>query len=147
MGDAEVVRQVLADREGARFAPIAMQPGGPQGLSSWRDTPVVCLPGNPVSAMVSFVVLLRPVILEAVGRAPVRPVRARLSRDVTSPAGRVQYLRAALAADGDGRPTADPVSGPGSHLVASMARADVLIEIPADVTSLESGAEVDVLPL
>ena len=79
MGDAEVVRQVLADREGARFAPIAMQPGGPQGLSSWRGTPVVCLPGNPVSAMVSFVVLLRPVILEAVGRAPVRPVRARLS--------------------------------------------------------------------
>ncbi|MBB1012543.1 molybdopterin molybdenumtransferase MoeA, partial [Dietzia kunjamensis] len=74
-------------------------------------------------------------------------VRARLSRNVTSPAGRVQYLRAALAADGDGRPTADPVSGPGSHLVASMARADVLIEIPADVTSLESGAEVDVLPL
>nr|WP_241727752.1 molybdopterin-binding protein [Dietzia sp. DQ11-71] len=69
MGDAEVVRQVLADREGARFAPIAMQPGGPQGLSSWRGTPVVCLPGNPVSAMVSFVVLLRPVILEAVGRA------------------------------------------------------------------------------
>ncbi|MCT1432551.1 molybdopterin molybdotransferase MoeA [Dietzia maris] len=147
MGDAEVVRQVLADREGARFAPIAMQPGGPQGLSSWRGTPVVCLPGNPVSAMVSFVVLLRPVILEAVGRAPIRPVRARLSRNVTSPAGRVQYLRAALAADGDGRPTADPVSGPGSHLVASMARADVLIEIPADVTSLESGAEVDVLPL
>ncbi|MBB1018566.1 molybdopterin molybdenumtransferase MoeA, partial [Dietzia sp. DQ11-71] len=39
------------------------------------------------------------------------------------------------------------VSGPGSHLVASMSRADVLIEIPADVTSLESGAEVDVLPL
>src|SRR5699024_6642522 len=138
MGDAEVVRQVLADRERARFAPIAMQPGGPQGLSSWRGTPVVCLPGNPVSAMVSFVVLLRPVILEAVGRAPIRPVRARLSRDVTSPAGRAQYLRAALAPGGtpadpadptDGAlPTADPVSGPGSHLVASMARADVLIE-------------------
>jgi molybdopterin molybdotransferase len=144
MGDAEVVRQVLADREGARFAPIAMQPGGPQGLSTWRGTPVVCLPGNPVSALVSFVVLLRPVILEAVGRAPIRPVRARLSRDVTSPAGRVQYLRAALTHPG---PTAEPVSGPGSHLVASMARADVLVEIPADVTALAAGAEVDVLPL
>ena len=147
MGDAEVVRQVLADREGARFAPIAMQPGGPQGLSTWRGTPVVCLPGNPVSALVSFVVLLRPVILEAVGRAPVRPVRARLARDVTSPAGRVQYLRAALGADSSGLPTADPVSGPGSHLVASMARADVLVEIPADVTSLAAGTEVDALPL
>ena len=122
MGDAEVVRQVLAAREGARFAPIAMQPGGPQGLATWGDTPVVCLPGNPVSALVSFVVLLRPVVLEAVGRAPIRPARARLSRDVTSPAGRVQYLRATLAPDG----TADPVSGPGSHLVASMARADVV---------------------
>ena len=142
MGDAEVVRQVLDGREGSRFAPIAMQPGGPQGMSTWRDVPVVCLPGNPVSAMVSFTVLLRPVILEAVGRTPVRPARAVLARDVTSPAGRVQYVRAALRGG-----TADPVSGPGSHLVASMARADVLVEIPADVTELPAGAEVDVLPL
>ncbi|MFN3340674.1 MAG: molybdopterin molybdenumtransferase MoeA, partial [Dietzia sp.] len=154
----EVVRQVLADREGARFDPIAMQPGGPQGLSSWRDIPVVCLPGNPVSALVSFVVLLRPVILEAVGRVPVRTSRARLSRAVDSPAGRAQYLRGALVPDssaaarsavpsGGDLPVVEPVSGPGSHLVASMARADVLIEIPADVTSLPAGAEVDVLPL
>ncbi|WP_245847310.1 molybdopterin molybdotransferase MoeA [Dietzia natronolimnaea] len=151
MGDAEVVRQVLADREGARFAPVAMQPGGPQGLSSWRDTPVVCLPGNPVSALVSFVVLLRPVILEAVGRVPVQTGRALLSRDVSSPAGKTQYLRAALvpgsAGAMSGPPTAEPVSGPGSHLVASMARADVLIEIPADVTSLAAGDEVVVVPL
>lgn len=148
MGDAEVVRQVLADREGARFAPIAMQPGGPQGLSTWRGTPVVCLPGNPVSALVSFVVLLRPVILEAVGRAPIRPVRARLARDVTSPAGKVQFLRAALGPDsGAGIPVVEPVSGSGSHLVASMARADVLVEIPADVTSLAAGTEVDAVAL
>ena len=150
MGDAEVVRQVLDGREGSRFAPIAMQPGGPQGLSTWRDTPVVCLPGNPVSALVSFVVLLRPVILEAVGRAPIRPVRARLSRDVTSPAGRAQYLRAALTLPdpaGPELPTVEPVSGPGSHLVASMARADVLVEIPADVTALAAGAEVEAIPL
>ncbi|AVZ40965.1 molybdopterin molybdenumtransferase MoeA [Dietzia sp. JS16-p6b] len=151
MGDAEVVRQVLADREGARFAPVAMQPGGPQGLSSWRDTPVVCLPGNPVSALVSFVVLLRPIVLEAVGRVPVQTSRALLSRDVTSPAGKAQYLRAALlpgsAGSMSGPPTAEPVSGPGSHLVASMARADVLIEIPADVTSLAAGDEVVTIPL
>ena len=154
MGDAEVVRQVLDGRDGSRFAPIAMQPGGPQGLSTWRDTPVVCLPGNPVSALVSFVVLLRPVILESVGRAPVRPVRARLSRDVTSPAGKVQFLRATLSrwdpgtSDAGGSlPTVEPVSGPGSHLIASMARADVLVEIGADVTSLAAGTEVDALPL
>lgn len=165
MGDAEVVRQVLEPREGSRFAPIAMQPGGPQGMSWWRDTPVVCLPGNPVSAMVSFEVLLRPVLLEVVGREPVRPVRVRLARDVTSPAGKVQYLRAALNspdAAGNGAhpvatgsdpacdtdtPVADPVSGPGSHLVASMARADVLLEIPADVTDLAAGTVVAALPL
>ncbi|MBB1029372.1 molybdopterin molybdenumtransferase MoeA, partial [Dietzia sp. SLG310A2-38A2] len=145
-----------ADREGARFAPVAMQPGGPQGLSTWRETPVVCLPGNPVSALVSFVVLLRPVILEAVGRVPVPTRRARLSRAVDSPAGKTQYLRGALVAEPSaanpdenlpGIPTVEPVSGPGSHLVASMARADVLIEIPADVTSLAAGAEVDLVPL
>jgi len=147
MGDAEVVRQVLGEREGARFAPIAMQPGGPQGLSTWRDKPVVCLPGNPVSVLVSFVVLLRPVLLEAVGRPAVAPLRGRLARDVTSPAGRVQFLRASLGAHADGLPAVEPVSGPGSHLVASMARADVLAEIPADVTALPAGAEVDLIPL
>ncbi|MET3860741.1 molybdopterin molybdotransferase [Dietzia sp. 2505] len=156
MGDAEVVRQVLADREGSRFAPVAMQPGGPQGLATWRDVPVVCLPGNPVSALVSFVVLLRPVILEAVGRAPIGTLRAVLSRDLDSPAGKTQYLRGALVSEppaapsgGDlpGIPTVDPVSGPGSHLVASMARADVLIEVPTDVTSLAAGDEVAVIPL
>ena len=149
MGDAEVVRQVLDGREGSRFAPISMQPGGPQGMSTWRGTPVVCLPGNPVSAMVSFTVLLRPVILEAVGRAPIRPVPARLSRDVTSPAGKAQYLRATLIYPDDSaaQPAATPVSGPGSHLVASMARADVLVEIPADVTELAAGTEVEALPL
>lgn len=147
MGDAEVVRQVLGDREGARFAPIAMQPGGPQGLARWRGTPVVCLPGNPVSALVSFVVLLRPLILEAVGRAPAPALRGRLSRAVGSPAGRTQYLRAELSQSGDGLPKVEPVSGPGSHLVASMARADVLVEIPADVTEVATGSEVDVLPL
>lgn len=142
MGDAEVVRQVLGSRDGARFAPIAMQPGGPQGLATWRDTPVVCLPGNPVSAMVSFVVLLRPLILEAVGRAPSPALRGRLARAVDSPAGRTQYVRAAITGD-----RVEPVSGPGSHLVASMARADVLVEIPAEVTALPAGAEVDLLPL
>ena len=124
-----------------------MQPGGPQGLSTWRDKPVVCLPGNPVSVLVSFVVLLRPVLLEAVGRPAVAPLRGRLARDVTSPAGRVQFLRASLGAHADGLPAVEPVSGPGSHLVASMARADVLAEIPADVTALPAGAEVDLIPL
>lgn len=147
MGDAEVVRQVLGEREGARFEPIAMQPGGPQGLASWRDTPVVCLPGNPVSALVSFVILLRPLILDALGLTPPPVVRGRLSRAVESPAGRTQFLRATLTGDGGSLPVVEPVSGPGSHLVASMARADVLAEIPAEVTSLEAGAEVDVIRL
>src|SRR5699024_3932065 len=92
------------------------------------------LPGNPVSALVSFVVLLRPLLLEAVGREPVRAVRGRLTGAVSSPAGRTQYLRAVLGPGADGeRPTVEPVSGPGSHLVATMARA--------------AGAEVEALPL
>lgn len=148
MGDAEVVRQVLGDRADSRFGPVAMQPGGPQGLAGWRDTPVVCLPGNPVSALVSFVVLLRPLLLEAVGREPVRAVRGRLTGAVSSPAGRTQYLRAVLGPGVDGeRPTVEPVSGPGSHLVATMARADVLAEIPAGNSVTSAGAEVEALPL
>ncbi|WP_307815620.1 molybdopterin molybdotransferase MoeA [Myceligenerans indicum] len=168
-GAHEVVKDVLTD---VVFRPVAMQPGGPQGLGRLDGTPVLTFPGNPVSTQVSFVVFLRDVLRRAGGLPPVGEPRATLGPEgvpaagLTSPGGRRQFLRGRVSdgVAGDGaagrpapaagtspggarRPVVDVVGGPGSHLVASMAAADVLIDVPADVTRLGVGDEVTVLPL
>jgi molybdopterin molybdotransferase len=140
-GDFEVVRQVL-EPLGADVTEIAMQPGGPQGSASVRGVPVVCLPGNPVSAQVSFTVFLRPLLRAAAGLPPIAPLPMPLGADVRSPEGKRQWLRGVIT---DG--SVHPVGGTGSHLVAAMAAADVLIDVPADAGFLEAGSTVSVLPL
>ncbi len=133
-GAYEVIRETVADD--ATFRTVAMQPGGPQGFGRVAGVPLLAFPGNPVSAMVSFVVFARAALERAAGR-PDRPVPAPrpLSDAGASPAGKVQFLRGVRTPDGGVR----LVGGQGSHLVASMARADVLIEIPADVERWPAG--------
>lgn len=140
-GAYEVVREVLEPR-GAVVTTVAMQPGGPQATAVVDGVPVFCFPGNPVSTQVSFAVFLRGPLREAAGLPPVRPAIARLDAPVRSVAGKRQFLRA-RSVDG----AVVPVAGPSSHLVAAMARADVLIDVPADVESLPAGADVTVWTL
>ncbi|MGT2425108.1 molybdopterin molybdotransferase MoeA [Amnibacterium kyonggiense] len=140
-GDFEVVRQVL-EPLGADVTEIAMQPGGPQGFASVRGVPVVCLPGNPVSAQVSFTVFLRPLLRGAVGLPPIPAVSMTLAAAVHSPKGKRQWLRGVVKAG-----SVYPVGGAGSHLVVAMAGADVLIDVPADADFVGAGSTVSVLPL
>jgi molybdopterin molybdotransferase len=140
-GDYEVVRQVLEPR-GAEVTELAMQPGGPQATALLGEVPVICFPGNPVSTQVSFTVLVRPLLREAAGLPPVPTIRLPLATAVRSPAGRRQWLRGAVE-----NGAVIPVAGPGSHLVAAMARADVLIDVPAEIEALDAGALVAVVPL
>ncbi|SDS76189.1 molybdopterin molybdochelatase [Paraoerskovia marina] len=141
-GAYEVVKDLLRSAGEVEFRSVAMQPGGPQGWGTYRGTPILTFPGNPVSAQVSFVVLLRDELLRAAGLPGRGTVRLPLAGATTSPAGRRQFLRGAR--DGD---AVRVVGGPGSHLVATMARADVLIDVPEDVTELQAGDEVEVWPL
>lgn len=136
-GEREPVRTGLAGH--GWFGVVAMQPGGPQGLATFGGTPVCCFPGNPVSVLVSFEMLLRDVVRGLAGLAPIRGEAARLACDVTSPAGRTQFRRGRLA---DG--VVDPVGGPGSHLAVTAAAANVLIEIDAGVEALPGGSDVTV---
>lgn len=136
-GDFEVVRMVLEPR-GAWVGSVAMQPGGPQATAVHAGVPVVCAPGNPVSAQLTVELFVAPQLRAAAGLPPAGRERRTLTRDVRSIPGVVQLLRA-RAVDG-GR--IEPVAGPGSHLVAAMARADRIIEIPAEVERLDAGDEV-----
>lgn len=140
-GDFEVVKDTL-EPLGGDFVSVAMQPGGPQGSAVIDGVPVLTFPGNPVSALVSFEVFARPVLRAAAGYPPVTAEMLPLATDLTSIPGKRQFLRGAL----DGR-TVVPAAGRGSHLVAGLAAADVLLDIPADTVSLEAGDLVKVLTL
>ena len=140
-GAYEVVKDALRGH-GVHFVKVAMNPGMPQGAGRYLGTPVVTLPGNPVSAMVSFEVFARPALLAAAGHAVThRPrVPARLASAARSPAGKRQYRRGLLAGDG----TVSLVGGPGSHLLAALAAADCLVELAEEQTEIAAGTEVTV---
>jgi molybdopterin molybdotransferase len=125
-----------------------MQPGKPQGFGSIGPdhTPLLALPGNPVSSYVSFELFARPAIRTLMGLADVHRPRTRATLTaggaLSSPKGRRQFLRGRYA---DGEVT--PVGGAGSHLVAALAQANALIVVPEDVESVASGTDVEVILL
>ncbi|MEU5694754.1 gephyrin-like molybdotransferase Glp [Actinosynnema sp. NPDC020468] len=142
-GAYEVVKDAFTGR-GVEFTRVAMQPGGPQGSGRYQGVAVATLPGNPVSAQVSFEVFVRPALRAAMGLSDVqRPTaRAFLSAPLTSPPGRTQFRRGRY--DPESGRVVTPVGGPGSHLLSALALSDCLIEVPEDVTELDAGAEVSV---
>ncbi|MGX1883156.1 molybdotransferase-like divisome protein Glp [Streptomyces sp. NPDC055287] len=157
VGAYDVVKEALSSvgdedepGSGVDFRKLAMQPGKPQGFGSIgpEHTPLLALPGNPVSSYVSFELFVRPAIRALMGLKEVhRPtVRATLSADkpLGSPAGKRQFLRGTYD---EAAGTVTPVGGAGSHLVAALAHADALIIVPEDTTEVEPGAEVGVVLL
>ncbi|MFJ3878397.1 gephyrin-like molybdotransferase Glp [Streptomyces sp. NPDC090077] len=137
---------------GVDFRKLAMQPGKPQGFGTVGPdhTPLLALPGNPVSSYVSFELFVRPAIRTLMGlpesevsRPSVRAV-LKADRPLGSPAARRQFLRGTYDAEAG---TVTPVGGSGSHLIAALAHADSLMVVPEDVTSVEPGAELEVILL
>lgn len=147
-----------ADGTGVEFRRLAMQPGKPQGfgLIGHERTPILTLPGNPVSAYVSFELFVSPALRVLMGRDPARrmAVRATLVADAPlgSPDGKRQYLRGAYTPPDETESpaaygTVRPVGGSGSHLIAALAHANALIEIPEKTTEIHPGEELTVVPL
>lgn len=146
-GAYEVVKDALAGR-GVGFGKVAMQPGGPQGagrlaLDGAGEVAVATLPGNPVSSLVSFEVFVRPALRAAMGHPePDRPVvSARLNGTLSSPAGRRQFRRGVLDARSG---TVSEIGTPASHLIAALAKADCLIDVPAEIEHVDDGDAVAV---
>ena len=148
-GEHDVVKAALRDLGTVTFRKVAMQPGMPQGFGMIGEggkgpVPIFTLPGNPVSAYVSFQVFVRPAIaaLQGVDDLSLPSVRATLTGPARSPAGRRSYLRGVL--DGS---KVTPLSGQQSHQIASLGRANALIIVPEPETQLPAGDTVDVLVL
>jgi len=150
VGAYDVVKEALGRIGEVKFERVAMQPGMPQGfgLIGPDKTPFFGLPGNPVSAYVSFEVFVRPTLRRMLGVEPLqRPtVRARLTDVVTSPPGKRTYARAWVSVE-KGEYVVKPVGGSGSHLIASLAGANALVVVPEDATELAAGAVATVMLL
>ena len=123
-----------------------MQPGMPQGTGRVAGTPIVTLPGNPVSALVSFEVFIRPPLRAAMGlpnRQRPRP-SAVLTETLASPAGKRQFRRAVFD---DAAGTVATHGPPGSHHLGSLASANCLLDIPAEITEIPAGSAVQIWDL
>ena len=149
-GAYDVVKEVLSELGTVSFGEVGMQPGKPQGFGFVGEdsTPIITLPGNPVSSYVSFEVFVVPAIRRMMGRLPYRRpmVRALCSQGFASIPGRQQYVRAQFEIDGRGAHVA-PVGGHGSHLVGDLSEANSLIVVPPETTSVSGGSQVQVLVL
>jgi molybdopterin molybdotransferase len=149
-GDFDVVKEALSSRGSMWFGGVAMQPGKPQGFGTVGedDTPVFTLPGNPVSAYVSFETFVLPAIRRMMGKLPYsRPTtRARLTHGLSSPEGRQQMVRALYDTDRGGA-FVTSVGGHGSHLLGDLATSNAIVVVPAETTTLQAGEMVQVLRL
>lgn len=148
-GAYEVVRQALSGND-MSFHHVAQQPGGPQGIGSaevgGRTTPVMCLPGNPVSVFVSFQVYAAGLIRMIAGRAKnsVPEFQTVMSgAGWASPAEKTQFMPVRRNDDG----TVAPVHplGSKSHLVASLPLGEGLVVVPAGVAEVHPGDQLDYL--
>ncbi len=150
MGAFDVVKQALTELGTVDFVRVAMQPGRPQGFGFLGDhVPIFCLPGNPVSALVSFEIFARPAIRKLLGKRQLQraTVQAMAIERVESPVGIRQYRRGVLHREANGAYSVSFVGGPGSHLIASMASANCLVVIDEDVSEVVAGSRVTVIPL
>ncbi|MEU5843540.1 gephyrin-like molybdotransferase Glp [Rhodococcus sp. NPDC047139] len=151
-GALEEVREALADLGDLEVERIAMHPGSVQGFGCLgRDeVPTFLLPANPVSALVVFEVMVRPLIRIALGRRqPMRRiVSARTVAPITSIPGRKGFLRGQLMRDettGDYLVQAlGGAAGASSHLLATLAEANCLVIVEPEVSEIRTGDPVDV---
>jgi molybdopterin molybdotransferase len=150
-GAYDTVKEVLRGLGTVWFGKVAMQPGMPQGFGTVGpdETPIFTLPGNPVSAYVSFEMFVRPSIRKMAGHlALFRRTETAVALDSWSaPPGKLQLARVELGTDGDGRRVARLAGGQGSYVMGALARAGALAVVPEHVTRVQEGDEVQCLVL
>jgi molybdopterin molybdotransferase len=147
-GEHDVVKAALSKLGTVTFRKVALQPGMPQGFGTLGPdhTPLFTLPGNPVSAYVSFLLFVAPALakLQDLPAQRQRLLTAALAGPVRSPDGRRSYLRGVLD---EAQETVVPLTGQSSHQLGALAQANALIIVPEEITRLEAGTGVDVMCL
>ncbi len=127
---------------------LAVKPGRPIALGQVGLVPFVGLPGNPVAVVVTFLTIVRPLILRMMGGRDLPPhtFKVRAGFDHKKKKDRREWVRAHLVEDASGGLTAEKFPREGAGILSSLVAADGLIELPEDLTRLEAGAMVEFLP-
>jgi molybdopterin molybdotransferase len=152
VGDFDFTKQVLSDQGRIDFWWVNMKPGRPLAFGTLlaqagASLPLLALPGNPVAAMMTFLLFGRPALRKAGGRLPwydLATTTARLREGLSRKDGRRHYLRVRLSDTPTGR-EATLTGDQGSGILLSMVQADGLAVIPEDCGALAPGDEVQVL--
>ncbi|HEM45618.1 MAG TPA: molybdopterin molybdenumtransferase MoeA, partial [Alphaproteobacteria bacterium] len=150
VGEHDQVKRALDELGFEReFWRLRIRPGSPMTFGILAGRPLWGLPGNPVSAMVTFEIFLRPAIRQMAGHArPRRPrLRAVAAETIRSPEALTHFYRVELEHRADGPPLARLTGPQGSGILTSMVRADALAVIPDGTGEIPAGAPVDVLLL
>ncbi len=149
VGDYDIVKDVL-NREGEmRFWQVNMKPGKPLAFGLIGKTPLLGLPGNPVSAIISFETFARPAILTMLGRKNfARPyVTALLQDRAENHAGRRNFIRVHVTRRADGEYLATTTGEQGSGILTSISRANGLLEMPPETREHKPGERVKITML
>ncbi|WP_366555895.1 molybdopterin molybdotransferase MoeA [Aquibaculum sediminis] len=149
VGEHDLIRSVLGeDGLELNFWKIAMRPGKPLLFGHLRETPLLGLPGNPVSSLVCGLIFLRPILARLQGLDTVeRTVTARLGKALPANDKRQDYLRTRLTEEADGSLIALPFTRQDSSMMATLAQADGLLIRTPSAPPAEPGELVSVLPL
>ncbi|QXG74955.1 molybdopterin molybdotransferase MoeA [Modestobacter sp. L9-4] len=150
-GGPDLLQEALDELGGLTFTQVAMHPGpvhafgrlGPEGV------PVICVPGEPVAALVAFEVFVRPAIRLMLGKRQLfrRTVQAVAAEQLLSPLGYRQYLHGQVMRHPDGGYVVEPIGDGDQAMLARMARANCLIVVDEDVTEVAAGGLVTVMPM
>jgi molybdopterin molybdotransferase len=126
---------------------MAIKPGRPVAMGIISGTPLIGLPGNPVASFVTFVHVVRPIVLALSGAtpAPLLPMPVRAAFTYKKKSGRREYVRVSLRRAADGALEALKFPREGAGLLSSLVDTDGLVELPESVTSVELGATVGFL--
>ncbi|HUZ74814.1 MAG TPA: gephyrin-like molybdotransferase Glp [Stellaceae bacterium] len=150
VGDHDLVRDALgATGLALDFWSVAMRPGKPLMVGRYRDTPMIGLPGNPVSTLVCGLLFVKPALERLLGLAAAEEatVRARLRIALRANDRRQDYLRAKLGRAGDGTLEAEPFPVQDSSMMSLLAAADGLVIRLPHAPAVQAGEWVDVIPL
>lgn len=147
-GEEDHVKAAVEAQGSLHFWRLAIKPGRPVAMGQVGAVPIVGLPGNPGAVFVTFLLIARPIVLTLAGATAQPPARFRVRSgfDYRKKAGRREFVRARLSAAADGSPVAEKHGRSGAGILSSMVDADGLVDLPADMTYLESGGMVDFLP-
>ncbi|HHJ16160.1 MAG TPA: molybdopterin molybdenumtransferase MoeA [Gammaproteobacteria bacterium] len=148
VGEADYVTETLGELGEINFWRMAMKPGKPLAFGKLDKAVFFGLPGNPVSAMVTFYQFVLPAIRKICGETPREPllIQVRCAEDLKKAPGRMEFQRGILHTNSEGEMVVSTTGLQGSHVMHSMSRANCFIHLPAECAGVAAGEQVDVQP-